>query len=648
MSSGIRHTRMRRRLLVLALAGAAVLLAGLGGGLVKALAGESSSPSPATPVTLRVGWINEPDNLNPFIGYSTSSYLVYHLNYDQLTGYSAADVTPDPDLAESWTTSADGLEWTFKLRQGVTWQDGEPFTSADVVFTYDYIIDNELAAFTSYTGGITKVEALDDFTVKFTTAKPKANMLGMVVPIVPEHIWSKVSPKAAETSFQNKPPIVGTGPFQVTEFKKGDYVAMTANKQYWRGAPKIDEVIFQFYTNPDSMVQDLKSGAIDACWGVPEAQFEPLGKEPALKTIDYVVKGFDELGYNCYTGPSLGNPVLKDWKFRQALNYAIDVEKLVSIAYNGYATAGSTIMVQGFYRDPDWHWTPPADEAYSYDPAKATESLAAAGYKTSGGKLLDKQGKPITLRLFACEAPPQGQKIGKLLTGWLEDIGIDIKYSYMTEGAMNEYLYNEKDGVFTPDMDLFVYNWTGDVDPDFILSLFTKAQIGDWSDCAWWTPEYDKLYTQQSETIDPAERKTLIDRMQQIAYEQSPYSVLAYPKGLEAVNTSEWEGWVQSPAETGSALYSVDNVDSYLYVHPRRGPPRPKAQAAARARRRSTWSSGSRSSSSPRSRSCCCDAAAGRSRNRTGSGSCDPAGRLRRRAARTRWPGRRAASPRCR
>ena len=571
MSSPIRSSS-HRRLLLLALAGAAVLLAGLGSGLVRAAAGETASPSPAaSKVTLRVGWVNEPDNLNPFIGYSTSSYLVYHLNYDQLTGYKAADVTPDPDLAVSWTTSPDGLVWTFKLRQGVEWQDGRPFTSADVVFTYDYIIKNQIAAFTSYTSGITRVEAVDDHTVRFTTARPKANMLGMVVPIVPEHIWSNVSPKAAETSFQNRPPIVGTGPFQVVESKKGDFVRMTANKKYWRGAPKIDEVIFQYYTNADAMVQDLKSGAIDACWGVPEAQFKPLSQEPDLTAIDYVVKGFDELGYNCYTGPSLGNPVLKDWKFRRALNYAIDVPKLVSIAYDGYATAGSTIMVQGFYRDPDWHWTPGADVAYAYDPAKATRLLAAAGYKTSGGRLLDKQGEPITLRLFACEAPPQGQKIGKLLTGWFEAIGIDIKFSYMTEGALNEYLYNEKDGVFTPNMDLFIYNWTGDVDPDFILSLFTKAQIGDWSDCAWWTPEYDKLYTRQSETIDPAQRKTVIDQMQQIAYEQSPYSVLAYPKGLEAENTSRWEGWVQSPAQTGSAIYSVDNVDSYLFVHPKAG-----------------------------------------------------------------------------
>ena len=146
---------------------------------------------------------------------------------------------------------------------------------------------------------------------------------------------------------------------------------------------------------------------------------------------------------------------------------------------------------------------------------------------------------------------------------------------------MNEYLYNEKNGIFTPNMDLFVYNWTGDVDPDFMLSLFTKAQIGDWSDCAWWTPEYDALYTQQAQTIDPAQRKTLIDRMQQIVYEQSPYVILAYPKGLEAENVSRWEGWMQSPAGTGSAIYSVDNIDSYLYVHHRAGATVEKQSAKA-------------------------------------------------------------------
>jgi peptide/nickel transport system substrate-binding protein len=562
----------RRRLTVaLLLACALALVAGLSNGLRDAVAEDSASPTPAGKVTLRVGWVNEPDNLNPFIGYSTSSYLIYHLNYDQLTGYKASDVTPDPDLAESWSHDESGKVWTFKLRDGVKWQDDVPFTADDVAFTYDYIMQNDLSAFTSYTTGIESVEAVDPLTVRITCTKPKANILGMVVPILPAHIWSKIDPKAAETSFQNRPPIVGTGPFQVAEFKKGVFVRLTANKDYWRGAPKIDEIIFEVYTNPDTMVQDLKAGTIDACWGVPEAQVDPLGQDPSLKTIAYVVKGYDELGFNCYTGPSLGNPVLKDWRFRQALQWAVDQEKLVAIAYDTYATPGSTMMVEGFYRDPDWHWTPPADVAYSYDPAKATQLMADAGYKTEGGKLLDKQGEPIALRLFACEAPPQGQKIGKLLVGWFEDIGIDVKFTYMTEGAMNEYLYNEKDGVFTPNMDLYVYNWTGDVDPDFMVSLFIKDQIGNWSDCAWWAPRYDELYQEQATTIDPAQRKTLIDEMQQIIYEQSPYIILAYPKGLEAVNVSRWGGWVQSPADTGSAIYSVDNIDSYLYVHPKTG-----------------------------------------------------------------------------
>ena len=138
----------------------------------------------------------------------------------------------------------------------------------------------------------------------------------------------------------------------------------------------------------------------------------------------------------------------------------------------------------------------------------------------------------------------------------------------MSEGGMNEFLYNVKNGVFTPNMDLYIYNWTGDVDPTFMLSIFLTDQINNWSDCAWSDPQYDRLYNEQITTLDAGPRKQIIWKMEQVAYRESPYIVLAYPMGLEAVNTSRWEGWVQSPVG-GSAIYSVDNIDSYLFVHPK-------------------------------------------------------------------------------
>ncbi len=554
----------------------ALLLCGLAGGVASAFGADASSPS-ASPAagktTLHVGWTAEPDNLNPMIGYETSALELFHLNYDYLVGFKASDLQPTPELATSWTHSEDGKVWTFKLREGVKWQDGEPFTADDVVFTFTTIIEDEVANYVGYTEYIETVKALDPQTVEFTCSKAKTNMLGMPIPILPEHIWSKLTAAQITNTFPNTPPMIGTGPFQVVEWKRGEYVRAVANKDYWRGAPKADEVVWSLYKNQDTMAADLKSGALQVAWDIPQAQFEPLNADQNLTAVGGVLNGFNHMGFNCYAGKaSLGNPVLKDAAFRRALNWAIDKQKIVDIGYFGHAQPATTIIRANYYKPPlDYHWQPAEGEVYTFDPARAGSELDAAGYKDADGDGVreDAAGKPIELRLYARSQSATDQRVGKLLTGWFEAIGLKIDYQVIDEGAMSDKIYNYKGDTFAPDYDMFLWYWYSDPDPNFILSVLTTAQVGSWSDTQWSDAEYDKLYTQQQTTLDPEARKQLIWKMQQIAYDQSPYITLTYPEWLESYNDGQWSGWVKTPSGDGPVIYTQYNIDSYLFAAPK-------------------------------------------------------------------------------
>jgi peptide/nickel transport system substrate-binding protein len=579
-----------RPALVLLLAAVAVLAASLVWGLGSALASPAASasasaspaaaPSPAAgTVVYRVGWLAEPDNLNPFIGWLWSSFEVWDLAYEPLVGYDYGTLTPTKGaqatgLATDWSVTPDNKTWTFTIRQDSTWSDGLPVTARDVAFTYNYIIKNQLSNFTSYVQYITKAVAVNDTTVRFDCSQPKANMLSHWVPILPEHIWSKISGKDASAAYANKPPFVGSGPFKCVAWKNNSYVEMVARKDYWRGAPKIDEILFEYYTNADSMVQDLKSGAIDGCSGLLSAQFRQLQNQPGIEARTVRVNGFDELGFNCYEGTSRGNPVLRDWKFRQALNYAVDKATICSIVYGGHAEAATSVLTAGYYQDPDWHWEPPADQKYVFDLEKAKQALDAAGYPLKNGVRVDKQGKPIELRLAARSESMNSQSAAKLLAGWFEQVGLKITLQTMDDGALSDAMYAKVNGKLSPDYDMFLWGWYSDLDPDAILSDFTTAQIGGWSDCAWSNAEYDKLYNEQARTLDPAARKQLIDRMQQIIYEQSPYIVLAYSNDLEAFDTTRWQGYTQSPAKIGNTLfppYGNAGSENFLLIEPKTG-----------------------------------------------------------------------------
>jgi len=561
------HHRPRLALLLLT---AVVLGAGLVWGLGGALAADPSASPAADKVTLRVGWTNDPDNLNPFIGAETSYYEIAMLNYDFLVGYTL-DLEPAPDLATSWETSADGKVWTFHLREGVTWQDGVAFTAKDVAFTYNYIIDNEMGAFSSLTTFIDKVVAVDDTTVEIRCSKPKANILRTWIPILPEHIWSKVKPAFAGAGYRNKPPIIGTGPFQTVEVKKGDYVKMVASPTFWGKKPTIDEILFVTYQNPDTMTQDLLAGTIDAAWGIPSAQFPKVDADPAMETIAYNLLTWDYLSMNCYTGESRGNPVLKDVAFRQALNWAIDRQRIVDLAWAGKAAPGSTIMTPDSWVDPDFHWQPPPDQLFVYDPAKAKNLLDAAGYKDTDadGIREGKDGKPIKLRLWARQESPESQKTGSLLTGWFRDLGLKIEYQVLDDGIFYDSIWAYKGDTYSPDFDMYLWYYDGYADPGDTLASFTTAQIENWNEPCWSNAEYDRVVNAANSELDAQKRKDLVWQAQQIFYEQSPEIATDYPQSLEAVNTAKWDGWTRMYGGTGAAFYTSFVRDSYINLKPK-------------------------------------------------------------------------------
>ncbi len=557
MRSSVERWQRKSHSVILLLA--SLLAAGLVYGLCTAFAA-SSAPSAAKTI-VRIGWIETPDNLNPYVGTQGTDFEIWTLNYDGLVGGNGTNKVL-PQLATSWSVSPDGKTWIFHLRHGVTWQDGVPLTARDVAFSYNYILANNLANWTVYLTGIKRVVAVGDYTVKIFCSAPKADLLTDTVYVVPQHIWSKVPGKAAGSTFQVKLPLVGSGPFQTVDYKRDSYVTMSANPNFWGGRPKIDELIFQTYQDADTMVSDLRRGYLDAAVGVPRAQYAQVSKTQGITASADAYWQFVELGMNCYASPdSKGNPILLDVRFRQALNVAVNRQKVVDLAYGGFATVGSTLIPPY----SPYHWQPPGGQLYTYDPAKANQLLDAAGYRMGpNGIRLDKHGKPIVLRLYATTDYSEGQIIAKLCVGWFKAVGVKTVLSVVDPGFLENAQFTSVGNKLTPDYDMYVWYWTMDVDPNFMVSIYTPAQIGGWNDCYWTDPAYTGLANLQITQLDKTQRIQTVQRLQEMFYNACPYIIFAYPQMLEAYNTRKWTGWTHEPANVGAVVYNYNYRDTYL------------------------------------------------------------------------------------
>ena len=533
-------------------------------------AGAQSEAAKDEKVVLRIGSTNDIDGFNPFKIVEIPSYEVMGLNYDYLVEFSPKDTSPAPGLAESWETSDDGLTWTFHLNKEAKWHDGEPVTSEDVAYTFNRILDEEQGLYIDYAKQIQEIRTPDEHTVIFETKDPSVQMLSMLVYILPEHIWKDVP--ADETKTFKNTPAVGSGPFQAVEWKEGQSVRLEANPDYFKGAPHIDEIIFQLYDNDDTMVQALKNGEVDYIQGIPINLFKSLENQEGIETNSAPDPGFTELGFNLYEPSpeaieefgapkkSTGNPALLDPGVREAINWAIDEEALTQKILQGEGIPGSTLVPPALAR---YHLKLDESELQGFDLGRSKELLGQAGWKdTDGDGIVDKDGEPLELRLFVRSEDKDSVTAGQFIEGWFEEAGIGLETKAISDTALT-------DAIYAADYDMFIWGWGSDPDPDFILSVLTCDQIMGWSDTFWCNENYSRMYQEQKEQLDLDARTDTIKEMQRIAYEDNPYIIFYYDNQTEAWRTDEFEGWTKTPtdADPGQVAFTF-TTKTYLDLRP--------------------------------------------------------------------------------
>lgn len=515
----------------------------------------SCTPQTSEKNVLRVGLSGEVEGLNPILIWSVPAYEIMRLNYNMLVAWDE-NIEPISSLAKSWeATDDENLVWVFHLQEDVKWHDGEPFTAEDVKFTLEYIRDNELGYFHDAVKDITNIKVIDEHTVEIVLREPVAWMPQIYAPILPKHIWSEIDPEEAQTDFQNLEP-VGTGAFQVVEHVTGEYTRLVANKDYFKGAPELDEVIFRNYANADLMVEALKRDELDVITAVPGAQFKALEDESPenVFTLPAMSPGFSQLAINVWDDPaSGGNPLLKDRLLRQALEHAIDRQQLIEMALFGYGEPGSTLVTPTYSY---WQLVLEEDELRTFDLAKARALLDEAGYhEGDGGIRVNEAGEKLSFEVMIRSSAPDDQKVAKLMKEWFSDVGVNLDIAVMDEGTLNDRIYQG-------DWDFYIWGWYVEYDPASILKIMTTDEIMSWNDSFYSNPEYDRLYLEQQQTLDREKRREIVQEMQRIVYHDAPYIVLYIRPSLQAYRTDRFTGWVQTPPGNGPVVH-VLSVATY-------------------------------------------------------------------------------------
>jgi len=547
-----------------------------GGALIAALLLPAATPTTAAdPVILRVGTTQDLDSLNPYATLLVVGYEAFQLSYNLLV-----DFGPDrwslPGFADRWERAADGHSWTFHIREGMTWSDGEPATAEDACFSWQLAIDaiadggaGSLGAGyldpTLDDAAVTKVECPDATTMIATTDDASDRILQTYLPIIPKHIWGEEDHTSiGEATFE--PTLVGSGPYQAVEWQTGQFVRFQRNPSYWGTQGYADEIDIIIYKTEDTMVQALKAGELDYAHGPNAEQLNALQSEPNIATVAGSANGWTQLAFNTYGtgtdktiadgGPS--TPALLDPAFRDALGYAVDHATLVERVLGGYGDVGTTMVPPVLTQ---WHVEPTNQRTFDIELAK--QKLDAAGYALNGsGERLDKAGNPIKLRLLMPDSDSNYPNAAQFVADWYGQLGIGVTTQVLDSATLGEIVLPPEAGdTYKADYDIELWGWSGNVDPNGLMAIFKCDAIGSSSDSQYCNQTFDDLYDQQLVAASNEDRKAILTQMQNIIYDDAPYDILYYDANLEAYRTDRFAGWQNQPTANGTPFFTYSTLN---------------------------------------------------------------------------------------
>ncbi|HIU33437.1 MAG TPA: ABC transporter substrate-binding protein [Candidatus Pullichristensenella excrementigallinarum] len=460
--------------------------------------------------TLTVGSRGEPTTLDPQMqNDQPSTFAVFQL-YETLLYKDSETGEFKPMLAESWE-QIDDRTVRFHIRQGVTDHAGNPFTANDVYFTIQRGIESALK---SYCWGVFDGEAttvIDDYTIDICTKEPFGPMLDYLTNNAALMVTQKAVEDLGEDAY-GRNPVGATGPYKFVEWVAGDRIVLTRNENYWGEQPYFSNLVIRNITDDTTRALSLESGDIDVCIDVPGAQLGALREVPIVDLFTIPSYTLNYLGINCVDGP------LADVRVRQALRYALDLEPMVEIAFSGTAT-----MADGPYTTSLSCYTPPSEEeTYSYNPEKAKELLAEAGYPDG-----------FEVNLWANENQSRIDMCEMLQNAW-GAIGVKANVQIMEFGSYLEKLANGEHDIY-----MLGFVSAGD-DGDYLHDMFYSTYDYTRNKQAYKNPEYDEAIDMARVSSDPAVRQECYDKVQSIIRHDLPWIPLAcgtYTYGIRSTLT---------------------------------------------------------------------------------------------------------------